>query len=331
MGGLFGGTTKQTTNSTTDTGPSKFQLPYLTDAFNAAQANFKTQQGTPYYQGQTFAGMSDGAKSTLDSLKDYASGAGLGAANTLSSIGSNLAGYATKAGTTIDDYLKAASEDPTQALTESAKAYAANPNIDALIDANSRDVTRNLNESTLPSLNRQASGTGNINSSRAGIAEGLARRGAEDRIGDISATIRSDAYNRGLDLASRERSNKLNAMGSAASAYQGLAGTGISALTSGVNAGYGAFNAINGANATEQADRQGQMDADFKKWAGEDTRNADLLKRYYDIIGSNAWGTSGTSSGTSTTKQSGGALSGILGLASTGLGLAGGLGWTPFK
>lgn len=312
MGGLFGGTTKQTTSTTTDTGPSKFQLPYLTDAFNAAQKNFQDSQGTPYYQGQTYAGMSDSAKTALDNLKKYASGQGLSTANTLSSIGANLAGYATKAGTTIDDYFKEASTDPTQALAESARAFAANPNIDALIDANSRDVTRNLNEETLPTLNRQASGSGNINSSRAGIAEGIARRGAEDRIGDISATIRSDAYNRGLTLASQERSNKLNAMGSAANAYQGLAGTGMSALRDGVSTGYDAYKAINGADTLDQQNRQGQMDADFKKWQGEDTRTSDLLDRYYKIIGNNAWGTSGTSSGTATTQQSGNILSQLI-------------------
>ncbi|MBB3693013.1 hypothetical protein [Sphingomonas sp. BK580] len=331
MGDLFGGSTKQTSTSTTDSGPSKFQQPYLQGAFDAAQKDFTSKQGTPYYQGATYAGMTDSAKATLDKLKAYAGSTGLNSANTLSSIGTDLAGYAGKAGSTIDSYLAAASEDPTASITASARAYAADPSIQGVIDASTRDVARTLNEDTLPTLNRNASGTGNINSSRAGIAEGIARRGAEDRVGDISATIRSDAYNRGLSLASQERSNKLNAMGSAASAYQGIAGTGISALGAGTAAGYGAFGAIAGADQSLQADQQGQLDADFDKWRGEDTRAADLLSRYYGIIGNNAWGSSGTSTGTQETKQSQGFLGGLAGLASTGLGIAGGLGWKPFK
>lgn len=194
MGELFGGSTKQTSTSTSDSGPSKFQQPYLSTAFDAAKNDFTSKQGTPFYQGKTYASMSDSAKATLDKLKEYPGTAGLGAAGQLSSIGSNLAGYAGKAGSTVDDYLALAAEDPTASLTASARAYADDPNIFGLIDASTRDVARTLNEDTLPTLNRNASGGGNINSSRAGIAEGIARRGAEDRVADISSTIRSDAY-----------------------------------------------------------------------------------------------------------------------------------------
>ncbi|VXD02807.1 hypothetical protein [Sphingomonas sp. 8AM] len=318
MGNLFSGSSKTTQSGESDTGPSKFQQPYLSGAFDAAQKDFTSKQGTPYFQGATFAGMSDSAKATLENLKGYASGAGLNSANQLSSIGSNLAGYAGKAGSTIDNYLALAAEDPTASLTASARAYADDPNISGLIDASTRDVTRTLNEDTLPTLNRDASGGGNINSSRAGIAEGIARRGAEDRVADISSTIRSDAYNRGLSLAAGERANKLNAIGSAASAYQGLAGTGISALGAGTAAGYGAYGAMTGADEALQGDRQGQLDADFAKWKGEDTRNSDLLARYYSIIGNNAWGSSGTSKGTTETRESSSILGQLAGAAAIG-------------
>src|SRR3546814_9399591 len=55
----------------------------------------------------------------------------------------------------------------------------------------------------------------------------------------------------------------------------------------------------------DQADRQGQLDADKAQWEGEDQRNWDLLNRYYSIIGGNQWGQSGTSSGPSKSKTSG--------------------------
>lgn len=316
MGDLFGGKTTTNSTQTTDTGPSKFQLPYLQDAFDKAKGIFGNQSGTPFYQGDLYAGMSDEARASLDALKGYASGTGLQTANQLSSIGSNLAGYAGKAGTTLDDYLKLANEDGTQSTMDAASKYAANPFVDGMIDANSRDIVRNLNEQTLPSLNRQASATGNINSSRAGVAEGVARRGAEDRIGDISATIRGQAYDKGLSMAQAERSQRLGALGTAANAYSGLAGQGIGALQAGAQTGYGAYNQIAQANAMEQADRQGKTEADFKKWQGNDQRQWDLLNRYYGIVGGNQWGQSGTTTGTQTTKQNNGLLTNLLGAAS---------------
>src|SRR3546814_4839567 len=86
-----------------------------------------------------------------------------------------------------------------------------NPSTQGIVEANSRDVVHNLNEETLPGIDRQATATGGITSSRAGVAAGIARRGAEDRVADISASIRGDAYNRGLSLAQGDRkSTRLN-------------------------------------------------------------------------------------------------------------------------
>jgi hypothetical protein len=72
---------------------------------------------------------------------------------------------------------------------------------------------------------------------------------------------------------------------------------------------------MSGADTAEQDDRQGQLDADFAQWQGEDERSSDLLSRYFNIIGSNSWGSSGTSSSTSKTKSSSSLLSQIAGAA----------------
>ena len=327
MGGLFGGSSSTKTNNTVDTGPSKFQQPYLTNAFNSAQSNYDSAKGTPFYQGDLHAGMSGDAKADLSSMRDYATGTGLGTAKQLSEIGTSMSGYGARAGSTIDGVLSLANGDATADNIKAASAYANNPFLDGQIDAVNRDVSRSLAEVTLPGIDRAASGTGNINSSRAGVAAGIAQRGAEDRMADNAAALRGQAYQSGLSLAQNDRSQRLNAMGTAANAFTGLAGMGLDALSKGTQAGYGAFNVVNAANQTEQADRQGQLDADFDKWKGEDTRATDLLNRYYQIIGSNQWGQYGKESGKSTTKQSGGLLQTVLG----GAALAGGLGWQPLK
>ncbi len=323
--GLFSGSTTTKTNEKFDTGPSSFQAPYLTDAFNSAQSIYNSSKSSPYYQGETYAGMSAEAKSALDKLKAYASGTGLDTATTLGNLGSQMAGYGAKAGSTLDQFTTMAGQDPTQANIAAATAYANNPAIQGMIDANSRDVTRNLSEDVLPGIDRAASASGNINSSRAGVASGIAQRGAADRIADISATLRGDAYNRGLSMAQSDRATNLSALGQAASAYGNLASFGVDALGRSTDAAYGAYDAIKGADAAEQADRQGQLSADFSKWQGEDTRAMDLLSRYMNIVGGNQWGQSGTSSGTSKSTQAGSILGQLAGAAATGFSIFKGL------
>lgn len=317
MGDLFGGKTTSTSTQATDTGPSKFQQPYLDTAFNAAQGIYNNQAGTPFYQGDTYAGMTDSAKATLEGLKGFAGSTGLNSANQLSQMGSSLIGNAGKATAALDQFSQLAGTDATAANIKGASAYADNPYLDAQIDANSRDVVRNLNEQTLPGIDRQASATGGINSSRAGVAAGIATRGAQDRVADISATMRGQAYSQGLGLAQQDRAQTLGALSTAANGYGNLAGQGASALGAGAAAGYGAYGAMAGADSTLQGNTQGQLDADFNKWKGEDSRDMDLLAKYYGIVGNNSWGTSGTSSGTNVNTQKNGILTNILGAAAT--------------
>lgn len=308
--GLFGGSTKTTTNETFDSGPSSWQKGYLDTAFQGASNNYAGQVNSPWYQGDLYAGMSDEAKNALKSMKGYAGGAGLDAANRMSAIGSNLAGYAGRAGGLIDNYLGQSSADAIQA---SARKYADSPYLQDQIDAAAGDVRRNLTENILPSVDRSASSGGNINSSRAGIASGIAQRGASEEIAQIGANLRSRAYDQGLSLAQNAANSNLTA----ATAYGQLGQQGIDALQAGTQTGYGAYDRINAANALEQQDRQGQMDADYTRWQGEDQRPWDVLGRYFNIVGSNQWGQSGKSSSVSKTKNSGSILGSILGAAST--------------
>lgn len=309
--GLFGGSNTTTTNEKFDSGPSSFQRPYLDQTFSGAQGAYNSQKGTPYFQGDTYAGMTEEGRKALEAMRGFASNQGLGAATTLSNIGSSLAGYGTQAGTALDNYAGSFGEDGQRALMDSAGRYADNPHLSGQIDAVTRDVSRNLSEDILPSIDRAASAGGNINSSRAGIASGIAQRGAADRVADVSSQMRGDAYNRGLDMARSDRDGQLNL----ANAYRGLSQTGMDALQAGAETGYGAFDRINAGNALDQADRQGQLDDDFQKWQGQDTREWDLLGRYNDIVGSSQWGQSGTSNGTSVQKQKSSILGSILGAA----------------
>jgi len=78
--------------------------------------------------------------------------------------------------------------------------YINNDVLQGQIDAASRDVTRNLNENQLPSIQSQAAGSMNSGSSRIGNAIGVATRGAQDAIYDISSNMRGNAYSQGLGI-----------------------------------------------------------------------------------------------------------------------------------
>lgn len=313
MGDLFSGTQK--TTEKVDTGPSKFQLPYLKGAFDAAQSAYQSKAGTPYYQGDLHASMTDEQKAALGAMSGYASGAGMTAANGISAIGNTMINRSAGAAMdNLDRFTSMAGEDATAANIAAANKYADNPYVTGMIDANARDVNRNLYENEIPGIDRAASGSGNINSSRAGVASGIAQRGAADRIADISASIRGDAYNRGLTMAQQDRSTTMDAYGRAADAYGTMTNAGIDAVGRGTDMAYGAMDHQMDALDRTQQDHQGELDEAFQKWQGGDTRDMDLLSRYYGIIGGNQWGQNGTN--TSTVKTSGNILGQLAGAAS---------------
>lgn len=322
MGLLSGPTTKTTSSEKFDTGPSAFQKPYLDSAFGAAQDIYNSKAGTPYYQGDLYAGMTPEQKASYDAMSAYAGGAGMQAGQAISNIGNSMITAAgDKAITNLDRFTTMAGEDATASNIEAANRYADNPYVSGMIDANSRDISRNLYENEIPGIDRAASSSGNINSSRAGVASGIAQRGAADRIGDISAQIRGNAYDRGLTLAQTDRSTKLDAYGRAAEGYSKMTGQGIDAVGRGTQMGYDALGHKMDVQDRFQQDKQGELDAAFAKWQGEDTRDFDLLNNYYNIIGGNQWGQSGTSTSKGTSTQSGGMFGQLLG-AAAGLGSA---------
>lgn len=73
-----------------------------------------------------------------------------------------------------------------------------NPFLAQTAQAAIRPIFQNLTESILPSIRSGAIGAGQFGSSRQGIAEGIASRGALQTAGDVSSNIFSQAYGQGL-------------------------------------------------------------------------------------------------------------------------------------
>jgi hypothetical protein len=216
--------------------------------------------------------------------------------------------------------------DPTEANLATAARYADNPYINDQIDAIGHDISRTLNENTLPAIDRAAVADGGINSSRAGIAQGIAERGAQQTLADAAAGIRSAAYNSGINQAEQAREYNLGALGSIPGMYDAGLGRGFSGSGLGQDMSLNDLNAMIQSGQIKQSDLQGQYDADLERWLQNDSRDMNLLNQYYGIIGSNNWG------GTQTQKTTGGGpgiLGGLLGAASIAGGLFGAGGAFP--
>ncbi|HMU49899.1 MAG TPA: hypothetical protein PKA13_08985 [Geminicoccaceae bacterium] len=302
---------------------------------------------TPFYQGPTYAGLNSTGRQGIQQLLANAN-TNIAAAGRLgttgqgllqqgSQFGANASGLVQQANAgpalsnaqalfnssplnpalkRASDVYQSAAKDPTAALIDDAGRYADNQYTNGVIQNAVRDDVRAVTEDALPALNRSAAMGNNLNSSRTGVSEGILKRGLQDRIADVSATVRGDAYNNGLQTALAERGQSLDARLSANGQQAGLANqqlgnklaansqlAGITAdnfgraLSANQQVGQAYDMGLQGigtagqmrdaaagnqlkAGGLLQADQQGRYDDDFGRWRDEDNRTWDLFNRY---------------------------------------------------
>jgi hypothetical protein len=368
MGDKTTQTQSQTSNTNQTTRPLEEQFPFLQAAWQQA-GNTLNKVGNNQYGGQLIAGLTPEQINNFQGMYDYARSSGnpaysgavaSGAANTAGSLANTGAGYAgtagglydmsrgligngtnltnTGAGSTLGSISRLNNFTPTGGVNDNisaAGAYADNPFLSGQVDAAMRDARRSVSEQALPQIAREASLTGNIGSSKRGIAEGLVERGLAEKTADVSAGLRGDAYNHGLDLSEQGRQFNSNAIldaikagGSLGTNLLGsgvnLTGTGISGINAGTGAGTlglgyqgagldasklgldannqqlaqqaGLFNLAGTAGEGLQQGNQQTLDAARAMQEYGNTNAWNDLARYYGIVGANNWG--GTTTGT---------------------------------
>lgn len=106
----------------------------------------------------------------------------------------------------------ASSTDRLAAANDYAQA-----NAGSIVDSMMRDDRRNLEENTLTGINQRASGSGNVNSSRAGIADAVANRGFEDRRMDTMATVQNQLRDQSLNQQNKQFDQTNTALNNAGS------------------------------------------------------------------------------------------------------------------
>ena len=108
------------------------------------------------------------------------------------------------------DYFDQAGQLASQDALGGAIDYASGDRLDALSEVALRNPYRDLVESTLPGINRGAAGSGNMNSSRAGVADALAVRAFDDRASDVRTTLQDQLMTQYLNNNNSMITNLMN-------------------------------------------------------------------------------------------------------------------------
>lgn len=293
------------TNGTTSSAPGWApQLSALTNAFTQANGALSTAQGysaTPGASAQPMLGTNGAVNSNGGALSTS------GADATKTGL-AQLTGYNPYA------------TNNTQSLIDAAKQYASGQNIQAQTDAAMQQAKETARDVTLPGIEQNAALTGNTNSSRTGIAQGLVERSLAENANNTYNALASQAYNNGLTLAENQaQANNTGALTAASNA----ANAGTNAANAGTTAVSNSITNTGNANLVDENNYNNNVNNAYAP-----------LNDYMKLVGGTNWGsttnTNGTSStqgtGTQTTQSNPSAfqmISGLLGMAGQGASLFG--------
>lgn len=176
----------------------EFSQPYIERSYDRGEDSMNASLEQGAYQGKTYADMH--GYEQLGS--NYLGNQGLEQGANASDIANASRGFATN----YQDLYDQAGQDRMGA----AQQYSLDTS-QPLVDAAMRDPMRQFTEQTMPGINRTASGQGNMNSSRAGVAEGIATRGFNDRYADMTATINQTQQDKHLAMQQKQFADQMSA------------------------------------------------------------------------------------------------------------------------
>lgn len=331
LGGLAGSQEQGGGTQTQTSEPWGPQQPYLTYGFEQAKNAYQNASANPVFQGQRVAALNPFTSNIANLVGGYAPtsfGFGQNALTQGSQVARTGANFA---GNAADLYSRFSGIDPTEQIIANAGQYANSPYAEGMIDAAGRDVTRNLYENQLPTLAKAAAGSGNTNSTRAGVENAIATRGAADRLADISSSIRGQLFNTGLQQSQNQFNQNLTNSLAANQQLSNAYGAGLNGMIQGQQMLGNAFDQGNAAGGVFQNQQQNQLNSAMQTFNEGRDIPLDLLGRYMGLV-------QGNYGGTTTTQLPSygggwqGALTGALGGALGGAGIAqklGGFNITP--
>lgn len=191
----------------------RLHQPFLERSYTGGEGalNDSLAQGT--YQGSTYADMNPFETQGYN-MMGQAGAANAQGAQDLMNSGANF-------GTNYQDLYASTQDDRVKTAQDYATSNSA-----PLVAAAMRDDRRTLEEQTLPGINNAASASGNVNASRAGMADAIAERGYADRQADVTASVNDTLMGRSLSAQNQQFTDAMAANMGQSNAYAG----GINAL-----------------------------------------------------------------------------------------------------
>ena len=243
--------------------------PYVEGNLQGADSALQGVLSTGNYQGQTLADPNQFSVGTANNMGQFGNNMQNQGANIMAQTG----GFGGNANALYDQYMGMA-DSAGQDRMATAMDYA-NNNVDALADVALRDSRRNL-DSSLQQGNLNASGTGNMNSSRAGVADAIARRDFDDRAADVRTGLQNQLIDRSLQQQARQFSDRGDALNAAGGANQGIMnayGMGMNTMGEGANFGMNAGNFL-------QQQEQNRLDDMRNRFENDRDFEFDMRERY---------------------------------------------------
>ena len=242
--------------------------PYVDNNLKGSEGALNNVLDTGAYQGQTYAGPNAFQTGTANSMGNF----GMGMMNSGNAMMGNNAGFGNNANNMYGQYQGMVNNAQQQDRLGNAIDYA-NANTGSLLDTAMRDDRRNLQENTLTGIDLAASGSNNMNSSRAGIATAVANRGYDDRRADMASNIQNSLIDRSLNTQNQAFADQQNALSGAMGANSAISnayGVGLNTMGQGANFGMNAGNSLQGYN-------QAQLNDMRKRF--EDQRDFEMQQR----------------------------------------------------
>lgn len=209
------------------------------------------------------------------------------------------------------------------ALVDAANKYVAGQDIPSQVRNALQTATETARDVTLPQIEQNAATSGNTNSSRTGIAQGLVQRGLAEQAANLSGTLSSNAFANGLNLANQQANSNntldLGALSSAGSLGNTASATGLAGQAQSISDYIKQLSTAATGGTGLQSGNQADLTNELQQYQSGVNSPFGPLSNLMQIIGSQNWGSQGT--GTSTTTSTPSAWSVIGGL----LGAAGSL------
>jgi hypothetical protein len=316
-----------TTNSSSSSQPGFApQVAGLTTAFNAANGALTQAQGATAPTNYT-AQFTPDQLATFQQMLGYSNNGAIpsseaGAAGTNTTAGTNAT---TGALTNLAGFNPNATNNPNS-LVAAANQYVSGQNIPAEVQNAMFSAEQTANQVTNPGIVQNADATGNADSSRTGIAQGMVDESLANQAASLSGSLQSGAFQNGLNLAENQAqgNNSLTAsdLTNLINGGNATTSTGLNAGTSSIGNEGSLFNIGETGGAGQQAANQAYLTNQLQQYQAGVNYPFAALNNYMGIVGSNNWGQNTT--GTQQTSPS--ALSMIGGLLGAGGTLAGGIG-----